>query len=353
MFIIQYTKRGTYMNLKKITIAILFLSTILLSGLFVNAKENIKQISEKTSYSEVQNNLWCVTFQLVWNDFLDKINDGNPVILEPETPEIAQELNKREFSSDILSEESYYVKSGKISKSLKKEIEKNLKKKFKEKSDILSMIDWNAKNSYLFYSILKKDFNYKTPFDKLNNTTFNNSDENVKYFGKNEKSNNSLNKNVSVLLFNGTEEYAIKLQTKEKEDVILYRTEKKDSLQDAYYNLINNTNEEKFTNNDYIKIPYINVNKTVSYDELCGKKIKDKNYMITQALQTIKFDLDDKGGRLKSEAAMTIMKTSLLPPVDKRYFSFDKPFYLFLKEENRNKPYFAMYIENTDYLVKE
>ena len=76
--------------------------------------------------------------------------------------------------------------------------------------------------------------------------------------------------------------------------------------------------------------------------------------MIAQALQTIKFKLDRKGGSLKSEAAITIMKTSLNPEEEVvRNFYFDKPFVLFLKEQAKDKPYFAMKVDTTEYLVKE
>ena len=44
---------------------------------------------------------------------------------------------------------------------------KDIKKKFNEKSDILDMIDWNAKNTLLFYTMLKKDFEFINEFDKF------------------------------------------------------------------------------------------------------------------------------------------------------------------------------------------
>ena len=74
--------------------------------------------------------------------------------------------------------------------------------------------------------------------------------------------------------------------------------------------------------------------------------------VITQALQTIKFNMDNKGGTLKSEAALAVMRMSLAPEIGRKY-NFDKEFVLFLKEEGKDKPYFAVRVENPEFLDKE
>ena len=67
---------------------------------------------------------------------------------------------------------------------------------------------------------------------------------------------------------------------------------------------------------------------------------------IETALQTIEFELDEKGGRIKSEAA-TDVKTTAMPNMNEpRYFNIDNTFALFLKEESKDKPYFAARIED-------
>ncbi len=313
------------------------------------AVEEIKQT--ESGYEAIKNKLWCITFQLVWNTFMDKVTHG-PVLLAGGNPPIANELNKKLYTSDLLNENSYYTTYGKISKSLKKQIERSIKKKFDETSDILDTINWEAKNSYLFYAMLKKDFNFETPFDKLKSAPFNGSTENVKYFGVNQESDRKLRKNVHVLFYNSPDEYAVRLVTKEKEDVILYRTDKKDSFENLYLYVTQQDVSEKFSKEDSLMVPNFKIDKTISYDELCGKKIKGTNKVITQALQTIKFNMDNKGGTLKSEAAMAIMRMSLAPDIGRKY-NFDKDFVLFLKEEGKDKPYFAVRVDNPEFLVKE
>ncbi len=305
----------------------------------------------ESGYQAVKNKLWCITFQLVWNTFMDKVTHG-PVLLAGGNPPVANELNKKLYTADLLNEDSYYTTYGKISKSLKRKIERAIEKKFNETSDILDTINWGAKNSYLFYAMLKKDFNFETPFDKLTSAPFNGGAEKVKYFGVNKDSERKLRKNVYVLFYNSPDEYAVRLSTKEKEDVILYRTDKKDSFEDLYLYVTQQDVSEKFSRDDSLMVPNFKIDKTISYDELCGKKIKGTNNIITQALQTIKFNMDNKGGTLKSEAALAIMRMSLAPEVGRKYH-FDKEFVMFLKEEGKDKPYFAVRVENTEFLDKE
>lgn len=348
------------MNIKKIFSTFLVLTFIavsfMLSGFsFFKKKAPIVEKKLIQSYSQTQNDTWCITFQLVWNDFMDKINNGKPIELIGGNPPLADELNKRLYSKDLLSENSYYTKNGKISKKLKREIEKAIYKKFKEKSDVLGYVDWDLKDSYLFYAILKKEFNFLYTFDKLTAQTFNNSVQNVEYFGISKNSDKKLYQNVDILFYNNENDFAVKLNTKNGEDVYLYRTDNENSFEELYKEMKEKrTISADFRKGDLLSIPKLNVDKLISFDELCGKKVKNTKFMISQALQTIKFKLDEKGGSLKSEAIITIMKTSLQPqPKENRYFIFDKPFVLFLQESSKDKPYYAMQVKDTKYLIQQ
>lgn len=94
-----------------------------------------------------------------------------------------------------------------------------------------------------------------------------------------------MNKNVEVLFYNKigngnlkSNDMAIKLKTKEGDEIILYRTNDKKSF-DEYYKDIelkskqyNGTKE--FSEDDELRIPYIRVNGMISYNELYDKAIK-------------------------------------------------------------------------------
>ena len=106
--------------------------------------------------------------------------------------------------------------------------------------------------------------------------------------------------------------------------------------------------ETDFRKTDELKVPNLKFFEEKSFEEVCGKRIKGTNLMIDQAMETIKFEMDNTGVKLKSEAAMTIMKMSLEPQFEPRYFNFDDTFVLFLKEKGKDKPYFALRVHDIE-----
>ena len=64
-------------------------------------------------------------------------------------------------------------------------------------------------------------------------------------------------------------------------------------------------------------------------------------YRIEKALQTIEFELDKTGGKIKSEAGMMVTKNSIAIEDELREFSIDNTFAIFLIEKGKEKPYFA------------
>ena len=112
---------------------------------------------------------------------------------------------------------------------------------------------------------------------------------------------------------------------------------------------ITNTIKAIFGKTDMLRIPFIKVNDEINYDELCGREIKNSKYYIKQALQTIDFELNNVGGSVKSEAVIDSAMNDENENV--RKMIFDSDFILYLKEENKEQPYFALKVDNTDILV--
>lgn len=204
--------------------------------------------------------------------------------------------------------------------------------------------------------MLKKEFNYLEKFSELPDDTFDNSEEKVKYFGIGVSTSKDASKNVEILFYNSNEDFAIKLKTKENEEIILYKTTGIDKSFEENYNDIQEFKskyncEKVLQKTDILKIPYIMVNGEINYDELCGRIIKGTDTYIKQALQTIEFNLNNIGGNVKSEAVITGTYGSTQETG--REFILNSDFILYLKEESRDKPYFALKVNNTDVLVKE
>lgn len=302
------------------------------------------------------NSIWVGTFNLAWNELIEQITKGK-VEFEEGNTELVNELNKQSFKKEQLSEEDYYIKVGKTTPKLKEEILSDIKDKFDiDNSSLLENIDFqpSSHEDFTIYTMIYKNFEFLNPFDRVENSKFGDSREQVKYFGINNASSEFLNSNVEILFYNNQNDFAVKLETKEGEELILYRTDEKKSFNDYYEDLkTKNTNYEGRTQlgkNDELRVPYIKVDTVINYDELCGKRIKGmKGLFLRAAMQNVKFELNEKGGNMTSEAVIMGSYNSYLdePPM---HFYFNDSFVLFMKEKDENQPYMSLKIDNVDVL---
>ena len=305
---------------------------------------NIDVLATMQSKSNIQDRVWVGTFQIVWNDFMDKI--AHNVIKFPDgTPQIVNELNRQDFTVEDLSENCYYKYSGKVKKNTKKTIAKAIKRKFDETSELLEQLNLTPdKNKFIVYAMLKKDFEFLKPFDKLGKSNFR--DQEAEFFGIDKNSSSELAQGVRVLFYNSPSDFAVALDTNGKDEVYLYKTENTKTFNYIYADMLKKeaqySGDKTLNKHDELKVPNLKFYEEKSFDEVTGKRIKGTNLVIDQAMETIEFEMNNKGVELKSEAAMIATMSALLPPEEVRNFYFDDTFVLFLKEKTKSKPYFAL-----------
>ena len=280
------------------------------------------------------NNLWVGTLDLAWKELEDKIG-LNKIELEGEMPQIANDLNESTFSKEMLNPNDYKIN-----------------------------VERTVTNGYKIDATLNKELNFLESFDNFNDYkwTFGNSDEAIKYFGINNASPEKMNKNVEILFYNKlnngsllSNDMAIKLKTKEGDEIILYRTDDKKSFDEYYEDIKAKTKNYKgrteFSEDDELRIPYVKVNGMINYNELYEKKIKNSNGLyIYDVIQNVNFYLNERGCNLSSKA--TMVKEYMGIGQDTKYCYFQDTFIVFMKEANSDKPYFALKVDNNDILEK-
>ena len=294
---------------------------------------------------------WCPTFQLIWNDFKNEIVRED--IKFEQQLDILDNLNKGEFTTNDISDSHYYKVYGRKNLKLKNKIESAIKEKFNQESEILDKFDWSPDeldsgkdviDRYFLYSMLYREFEFNKKFDTFNNKF--KDKENIKYFGI-VKDNDVIRDQIKVYYYNNEEDFAIKLLTKNSDEIIIIKNPKGNTFDEIYKNILNKK-VTVFKSNDNFMMPVIDFNVLREYVELENKEIKtlDGIYMIDKAIQSIKFSLDEKGGKVKSEAGMDVkFETSVLENKS-RYFYVNDTFALFLKESNKDKPYFALRVDD-------
>lgn len=333
-----------------------------------NNQENKKNVNDIEVLATMQDELkgdstWCGTFQLVWNDMQNELVNQD-IVFTPQL-NIVENLNKQSFKENDISEDSYYKKWGLKNLELKEEIEKGIKEKFDETSDILDGLDWSeaglndendaSTDRYLFYAMLKKKFEFEKEFTKLKEGNFANKYKNVKYFGIDEETEEKVRNQVEVLYYNSDEDFAVILNTKELEQVILIRNPEGKTFEEIYETANKKVEEFEgnrvFTEQDTLKVPDIDIDLFKQYNELQNQEFVLSNGdtgEIISAMQTIKMKLNNKGGEIKSEAAIDMKTLSAVmnKPEEKRDFNFDDNYAIFLKESDKDLPYFAANIED-------
>lgn len=280
------------------------------------------------------NNLWVGTLDLAWKDLEEKIG-LNKIELEGEMPQIANDLNESTFSKEMLNPNDYKIN-----------------------------VERTVTNGYKIDATLNKELNFLESFDNFSDYkwTFGNSEEYIKYFGINNASPEKMNKNVEILFYNKlnngsllSNDMAIKLKTKEGDEIILYRTDDKKSFDEYYEDIIAKTKNYKgrteFSEDDELRIPYVKVNGMINYNQLYDKKIKNsKGLYIYDVIQNVNFYLNERGCNLSSKTTMVTEYMGI--GQDTKYCYFQDTFIIFMKEANSDKPYFALKVDNNDILEK-
>lgn len=309
---------------------------------------------------------WCGTFQLVWNDMKHEVVKKD-IEFNPQEV-MVENLNQEDFTTEMLSEEYYFKKYGLKTLELKEEIEKGIKDKFDQASDILDDFDWSEEElndpedpdmrRYFFYVMLYRKFEFLNQFDILTNGSFGDKYQDVEYFGIDNQSNEKLDEQIQVLYYFSKEDFGILLKTKNKDEVIFCKSPEGNTFEEIYRNMNDKANifsgSKSFEERDLLKVPKLEFNLKREYIELEHKPFKTADPVydmaeIEKAIQTIKFSLDEKGGEIKSEAAIDAKNfaTAVGPREDEpRRFYLDDTFAIFLREEGKELPYFAARIED-------
>ena len=335
------------MNKVSKIIVILLATTVTLSGIAYAATQIYKKFNtnhnitmnptyQSTLDENTINNLWVGTLDLAWKDLKEKIGKDR-IEIENENLQIVNDLNNSMFSKEMLDAKDYKIN-----------------------------VEKTVTDGYKIDASLKKELNFLEVFDNFSNDytnmTFGDGHEYIKYFGINNASSEEMNKNIEVLFYNKKDhsslksnDFAIKLNTKEGDEIILYRTDEEKTFEQYYKDIQDKTQKYNgnrvFSEDDELLIPYVRVNGMICYNELYGKEIKDSNGLyIYDVVQDVNFSLNEKGCNLDSGLTMVTQYMGI--GEDTKYCYFKDTFIIFMKEKDVEQPYFSLKVDNDDILEK-
>jgi hypothetical protein len=310
-----------------------------------------------------KNIVWCSTFQLAWNKVCDLI--GEDVHFEQDPP-MVKILNKRQAKESDIDAMSYVARVGHIRDGILKDIKSELERKFKgaARPKLIPSGVGMRPQDIVTYSYLFKNLEFPVKFERLKRPVVFDKSE-VSCFGIGNKSMGAhiqMFKQVSILDYKDRDDFIIELKTKSPIDqFILVKTNSTGTLKtcvDQAIKRMSSGTPSKMQYGDILKIPKMNYDIHRQYDELMGKKLKvvnpniAKDLIVLSAEQSIRFQMDEEGVKLKSESKTTFGCSKSAPePQPQHIMIFDKPFLVLLKNSNANTPYFAMWVSNPELLV--
>jgi hypothetical protein len=163
---------------------------------------------------------------------------------------------------------------------------------------------------------------------------------------------------VTIVDYKDDDDFMISLKSKsEADEIILAKTSPRRTLLKTIEYVegkINKSDNLPLPNSAILKIPKIDFNIFHRVKELIGRSFLNKGWQdwwIEDAYQWIRFLLNEKGVELKSEAVILALRGVGHGPPPMRLV-FDRPFLIYLKQKDAKYPYFAMWVDNAELMVK-
>jgi len=309
-------------------------------------------------YDEVgDNSVRCWAFQLAWNDLTQDIDISSQ-------SQYFKNLNKQTFSGGDIPPKNYYNKYWLFTLDLKSEIEKWVKDKFNETIELHSFVsdwwivpqsedyyEWKKEMKYGIYSKFKKIIDLKNMFETWGQWKFANFFEDINYFGISCNSNKQYEQ-VKILYYNSDDDFAISITTWKWDDIIFSRWSMWTSFFTLYNNILNRTKNyygnQNLTKYDCLKIPELNIKTEKEFHKFNNQKISDTEwliYRIKTVIQNIEIKID-KAAKDRRNSNSENETIQLYTWTIYHHFYLDHPFTLFIKESDKDLPYFAAQISD-------
>jgi hypothetical protein len=317
-----------------------------------------------------QNVIWCGTLQLAWNKAIDLV--GEKLQFENQPP-IVDLLNREDFTTRDLDPASYVAIADFERNHVEAEIRAALEKTFHGAAspELIPPVPTNpGPDDFVAYAYLFKDLAFAKPFLDGDPIAF--GDTKVKSFGftgQDSPLRDKLAAQVTICSYNTDEDFVLKLKTNQAGDELILAKVPTDDAKlppgpnfgvtlNAVLTRAMSLKPESPGPADILAIPKLNYDLRKDFAELEGltlvpspaAKIKSK-LTLTKAEQMVRFQLNEKGAVLKSEAVIIMRTLAMRAGPPPRRLIFDKPFLIVMKRADSPQPYFAMWVGNASLLV--
>ena len=314
--------------------------------------------------------IWCGTMQLAWNKAMDLVGED---LHFRQQPALADLLNLRELTEKDLDPTSYIAIADFERNNIEDQIRAALEKTFHGTATPELIPEKNpfpGPTDFVAYSYLSKTLTFSCQFRKTNPLKFDS--HLVESFGLTgaEEKDPRMFEQVAICSYDSEDDFVISLQTQSpKDQLILAKIDPEQTLDATIEKALkkaasNGIFPDRYPQeDDYLSIPKIHFKIKAEFSELMGMVLdaspkaripRDPPLTVKKAEQLVRFELNEKGAILTSEA---LLKMDLLGGSDiqnKRVplsMVFDRPFLILMKRTNSDRPYFACWIGDSRFMI--
>lgn len=306
------------------------------------------------------NLIWCATFQTAWNEMTDLI--GEEIRFTANEPASAARLNRSEITKEYLDADTFLALAGSYTRAFISDANAKAARKFGTNAFAPQELpEENNTDQLAALAYLAANLPFKNAFERtedgmnFNGTTV--ESFTIPFSEGSRKQAEKAEQQVSVQYPPEDQSFMVELLTcKTDHHLILAKIEPEATIDTTVRKAIGYADSlprKSLETNQHLEIPLFNFDITKSYDELINKPLtlnnpKFHNGAIERAEQNIRFQLDERGAVLRSSASFICVFCA----ASSSNCIFDQPFLLMLRYRDNPMPYFAMWVDNAEILVK-
>jgi len=312
-----------------------------------------------------KNVLWCGTLQLAWNKAIDLVGEK---LHFANQPPIVDLLNRQDFTGADLDPGSYVALADFERNNVEDEIRAALQKTFLGAASpelIPPKSPHPGPDDFVAYAYLYKNLSFPLPFEEIEQPLQfgGKSVESFGFMENRDKLPAAVFGQVSIYDYQSPDDFIIKLKTKSPDDqLILAKITPGATLDATIADVLKRMTPDKretALKRDELAVPKLNFDLRKDFNDLVGlvlqpgpdAKIKNK-LVVTEVKQLVRFQLNENGAILKSEAAIAMAESIAFENPPKTHIMiFDKPVLILMKRANTDHPYFALWVGNPSLLV--
>jgi hypothetical protein len=317
-----------------------------------------------TPLRDNENVLWCGTFQLAWNQAITLVGEKLHFVSQPPLVNL---LNLESFTAQDLDPASYVAVADFERNNVEDEIRAALERTFQGAASpelIPPKPPHPGPDDFVAYAYLYKNLAFPQPF--ADNEALSFGAQKVENFGfvrDKDKLDYGVFRQVSIYDYQSKDDFIIQLKTKSPEDeLILAKVAPAKTLQATIQYVMARMGRNKAVpanKRDTLAIPKLNFDLREDFGALEGLVLQPtpaarvkSPLVIAKAEQLVRFQLNEKGAILKSEAVIVMVAAVLNANAPQpRQMIFDKPFLILMKQAKADQPYFALWVGNASLLV--